>query len=177
MTRAMGRSTRIWLLIATALATGCRDRGPADPSADQLAKLSPEVFSHADEATADDARCLGADGILISATSIGPVRLGRPLQSLRQSCPIAQVKVPASSQVEGPVLGASAGGGLILFTVSGKDSTVETAGTSSPAFRASNGVGVGSVVRETPARASTVCFKRISGRVMEVFVSRRPLKC
>ena len=177
MAVAMSRSKGICLLIATALATGCRDHGPAGPSADELAKLSPEVFSHADEAGGEDSRCLGDEGILISATSIGPVRLGRPLQSLRQSCPIAQVKVPASSQVEGPVLGVSAGGGLILFTVAGKDSAVATAGTSSPAFRASNGVGVGSVVRETPARASTVCFKRSSGRVIEVFISRRPLKC
>jgi hypothetical protein len=177
MSRAMRGSKVIWQLIATALALGCRDRGPPDPNADELARLSPEVFSHADEASAEDARCLGAEGILISATSIGPVRLGRTLQSLRQSCPITQVKVPATTHVEGPVLGISASGGLILFTVAGNDSAVTTAGTSSPGFRASNGVGVGSVVRETPARAGTVCFKRDSGKVDEVFISRRPLKC
>src|SRR3954468_18770546 len=108
MTAAMPSSTGISVLLATLVAISCRDRGAAGPSTDELSKLSPEMFSHADEASVDDARRPVADWILISASSIGPIRLGRKLQSLRQSCAVAMVKVPASAGITGPVFGVSA---------------------------------------------------------------------
>jgi hypothetical protein len=177
MTAAMPSSTGIRVLVAALVAIGCRDRGAGGPSTDELSKLSPEMFSHADEASVEDAGCLAADGILISPISIGPVRLGRKLQSLRQSCAVAMVKVPASSGIKGPVFGVSASGGLILFTIAGRDSAIETAGTSNPGFRTPSGVGVGSSVREIPPAARTLCFKHNSVRVSEILISRRPLKC
>jgi hypothetical protein len=177
MTAAMPRSIRICGLLATVLAIGCRDRGAAGPDTDELAKLSPEVYSHADEASVEDAGCLAQDGVLISATSIGPIRLGGKLKALRQSCAIALVKVPASVGVNGPVFGVAASGGLILFTVTGRDSAIQTAGTSNPAFRTRNGIGVSSSVREIPAAPRSLCFKHDSVKVVEVLISRRPLKC
>jgi hypothetical protein len=177
MTAAMPSSTGIRVLLATLLAISCRDRGAAGPSTDELSKLSPEMFSHADEASVEDSRCLAVDGILISPSSIGPIRLGRKLESLRQSCAVATVKVPASAGITGPVFGVSASGGLILFTIAGRDSAIETAGTSNPGFRTPRGVGVGSSVREIPAGPSTICFKHDSVRVTEVLISRRRLKC
>jgi hypothetical protein len=177
MTPAMPASTRICALLATVLAIGCRDDGASVANSDELSRLPAEVFSHADQASAEDARCLGEDGVLISATSIGPIRLGRKLQMLRHSCDIAMVKVPASVGVNGPVLGVSANGGLILFTVAGRDSAVQTAGTSSPGFRTRNGIGVSSSIRSMPAAARTLCFKHDSAKVIEVLISRRPLKC
>src|SRR3954463_378011 len=65
MTAAMPRSIRICGLLATVLAIGCRDRGAAGPDTDELSKLSPEVYSHADEASVKDAGCLAQDGVLI----------------------------------------------------------------------------------------------------------------
>ena len=177
MTAAMPSCTGIRVLLATLLAINCRDRGAAGPSTDELSKLSPEMFSHTDAASVEDAGCLATDGVLISPTSIGPVRLGRKLQSLRQSCAVAMVKVPASAGITGPVLGVSASGGLILFTIAGRDSAIETAGTSNPGFRTPSGVGVGSSVREIPAGPGTICFKHDSVRVTEVLISRRRLKC
>jgi hypothetical protein len=159
------------------LAFGCRDDGAAAANSDELSKLSPEIFSHADQASAEDARCLGDDGVLISATSIGPIRLGRRLQSLRQSCAVAMVKVPASVGVNGPVFGVAGSGGLILFTVAGRDSAVQTAGTSNPGFRTPSGIGVSSGVRGIPAAPRTLCFKHDSVKVIEILISRRPLKC
>src|SRR2546423_2085 len=155
----MTLSGRIGLLgIATLIA--CSDHGSANPPADELSKISPEIFSHADPTLPDDARCAGQDGIVIAATSIGPVHLNRPLKSLRQSCAVALIKVPASVAIKGPVLGVSVAGGLIVFTVSGKDSVIETAGTSSPAFRTEAGAGAGSGVRPLPPARSTTCFRR-----------------
>jgi hypothetical protein len=157
-------------------ALGCGDRGSAGPGSDELSKVSPEIFSHTDEASAGDARCVDGDGILISPTGIGPIRLGRPLGIIRDRCAIALVKVPASFAIKGPVLGVSVGGGLILFTIAGRDSAVQMAATSSPAFRTSNGIGVGTNIGRLP-RSGTLCYKRQSTRVIEVFVSKRPLRC
>ncbi|HEY1951284.1 MAG TPA: hypothetical protein VGG76_00635 [Gemmatimonadaceae bacterium] len=173
----MRKPTGLSCLLATVLAIGCRDRGPAGPTTDELSKLSPEIFSHTDEAGIRDAPCLGGDGVLVSPSNIGPVRLGRRLQSLRQSCAIALVKVPASAGFNGPVFGVSAAGGLILFTVAGRDSAVQTAGTSNPAFRTRNGMGVGSSIRDVRIEHPGLCFKHDSAKVIEVFVSRRRLKC
>src|SRR5256714_622702 len=169
-------SARITLVsIATLLA--CSDRGSGNPPAEELSRISPETFSHADPTLPDEERCTGQDGILISATSIGPVRLDRPLKALRQRCDIALVKVPASVAIKGPVLGVSVGGGLIVFTVSGKDSVIETAGTSSPAFRTETGLGVGSGIGQLPPARSTICFRRGFVKGIEVFILRRFLSC
>lgn len=162
------------LVVAT---TACRDHGSAGPSGDEWAKVSPESFSHTDAAYAQDETCSGPEGILISATSIGPVRLGRPLSSLRERCEIAQVKVPGSISISGPVLGVSVDGGLILFTVAGRDSAVQTAATSSAAFRTPNGIGVGSSIKTFAPRTSSLCFRRDSARVTAVLISRRPGRC
>jgi hypothetical protein len=177
MTPAMPSSIRTYGVLATVLAIGCRDHGAAEPGTDELSKLSPEIYSHTDEASVEDAGCLTKDGVLISATSIGPIRLGAKLQSLRQSCAIAVVKVPASVGVNGPVFGVTVTGGLILFTIAGPDSAIQTAGTSNPGFRTASGIGVSSSVRDIPAAPRSLCFKHDSAKVVEVLISRRPLKC
>lgn len=172
----MLRLSEFYAMTATIAVFGCGDRGSSGPGTDELTKLSPEVFSHTDEASAEDAKCVDGDGILITATGIGPIQLGRQLKTIRARCAIALVKVPASVAIKGPVFGVSVSGGLILFTVAGTDSTVETAGTSSPAFRTRNGIGVGTTISQVPP-IRTLCFKRASTRVIEVFASRRPLQC
>jgi hypothetical protein len=168
--------SRVAFVLALAI-IGCGDHGSAGPSTGEWATTSPEVFSHTGAAYVEDEKCTGQDGILISATSIGPVRLGRPLSTLRVRCEIAQVKVPGSLSINGPVLAISVDGGLILFTVAGHDSAVRTAGTSSPAFRTPNGIGVGSRIRTSPARRSSICFRKDSDRITGVLVSRRPRIC
>jgi hypothetical protein len=151
--------------MATLVIAGCRER-PVTHSGSQATPTNPE-----------DAKCAGQDGTLVSSTSIGPVHLGRTLGSLRESCPIAMVKVPASMAIKGPVLGVSVDGGLILFTVAGKDSAVEWARTSSPVFRTRDSLGVGSTLRVTPPTAGTLCFRRDSATVVEILVSRRVTRC
>lgn len=168
--------SRVAFVLVLAI-VGCGDHGSAGPGTDEWARTSPEIFSHTDAPYVQDEKCAGQDGILISATSIGPVRLGRPIGALRARCEIAPVKVPGSLSINGPVLAMSVGGGLILFTVAGHDSAVQTAGTSSPAFRTPNGIGVGSRVKRSPPRRSSVCFKRDSDRIAEVLISRRPRVC
>src|SRR5437016_4401976 len=162
---------RIRALAGVLTLIACGDRGARNPTPDELENVSPEVFSHGDPTLADRERCAGQDGVIISATSIGPVHLGRPLRSLRQSCDIALLKVPPSVEIKGPVMGVLVDGGLIAFTVSGQDSVVETAGTSSPAFRTETGLGVGSSVAQISARTPTPCFRQDSARIVEVFVS------
>jgi hypothetical protein len=138
------------------LALACANDMTKGPSADELAALSPEAFSHSDAVYADDEKCGATNGVLVSPQSIGPVRLGRTLRDLRERCEIAMVKVPGSIAVRGPVLAVSLSGGLILFTVAGKDSAIQTAGTSSPAFRTANGVGVGSSGARLPSRVGSL---------------------
>ena len=167
---------RLSLTAAAFMLIACRDASPG-PKADELAKVSPEMFSHADPAVADDAKCLGTDGILVTAIGVGPVQIGRRLRVLRQRCEIAYVKVPGSVAIKGPVLGVSVGGGLILFTVGGPDSAVETLGTSSPAFRTSTGIGVGTGARNLRPTRGSLCFKRNSVQIVEIFVSRQTLRC
>jgi hypothetical protein len=164
-------------LTGALVAMACRDRGSAGPSANDLSALSPEIFSHTDAAYVDDEKCGGAEGIVISSGSIGPVRLGGRLKDLRARCEVGVVKVPGSIVVQAPVLEVSVGGGVILFTVAGKDSTVQTAGTTSPAFRTLGGVGVGSGARKLQAQRGQLCFRRDSTRVIEVLMSRRKIKC
>lgn len=159
------------------LALACASDISKGPSSDELATLSPEAFSHTDAVYADDEKCGAADGVLISPQSIGPVRLGRTLSELRGRCDIAMVKVPGSITVQGPVLAVSLSGGLILFTVAGKDSAIQTAGTSSPAFRTASGIGVGSSGARLPSRLGSTCFRRDSIRIVEVLLSRRPMRC
>jgi len=168
--------TSVELLLALAI-IGCGDHGSAGPGTGEWATMSPEVFSHTGAAYVEDEKCTGQDGILISATSIGPVRLGRSLGALRARCEIDPVKVPGSLSINGPVLAISVDGGLILFTVAGHDSAVQTAGTSSPAFRTPNGIGVGSRIRTSPPRRSSICFRKDSDRIAGVLVSRRPRVC
>src|SRR5947207_5144184 len=168
---------RVYALAAVLILIACGDRGSRNPSPDELGNVSPEIFSHGDPTLPDKERCAGQDGIVISGTSIGPVHLGRPLRSLRQSCDIALLKVPPSVAIKGPVMGVLVDGGLIAFTVSGQDSVVETAGTSSTAFRTETGLGVGSSVAQIPARTPTPCFRQDSARIVEVFVSRKALTC
>src|SRR3954463_10552031 len=167
---------RVYALAAALTLISCGDRGRT-PSTDELGNISPEIFSHSDPSLPDKERCAGTDGILISATSIGPVHLGRPLRTLRQSCVIALLKVPPSVAIQGPVLGVVVSGGLIAFTISGKDSVIETAGTSSPTFRTVTGLGIGSDVAQAPARIPTLCFRQDSTHIVEVFISRKTLTC
>jgi hypothetical protein len=162
---------------ALVVVLACGDRGPRQPTADELAKISPENFSHFDPAYADDEGCGSAEGILVSTQNIGPVRLGRPLKALRERCAIAMVKVPGSLGIQGPVLAVSHGGGLILFTVAGKDSAIQTAGTTSPAFRTPTGIGVGSSSKGISPNKGSLCFRRDSVQIIEVLISRRALKC
>ncbi|MFL5639213.1 MAG: hypothetical protein ACJ78M_07565 [Gemmatimonadaceae bacterium] len=168
---------RLHVLALAFAMISCGDGRPPSPTADDLAGLSPEVFSHGDPAFAEAAECTGKDGILISPKGIGPVQIGRPLRVLRQRCPIAYLKVPASVAIQGPVLGISASGGLIVFTVAGRDTAVETMATSSPAFRTSAGVGVGTSIRGLPRNEGSLCFKRDSVQIVRVLVARRAPRC
>ena len=169
-------TVRVSLALIASTLIACGDRRSAGRPTDELSKIPAETFSHGDPTLSDDEKCAGQDGVLISSTSIGPVHLGRPLRSLRKSCDIALLKVPASIAIRGPVMGVSVVGGLIVFTVSGNDSVIETAGTSSPAFRTETGLGVSSKA-QVLINASTLCFRRDSVKVIEVFVSRRSLSC
>ncbi|MGH7602891.1 MAG: hypothetical protein ACRENK_02715 [Gemmatimonadaceae bacterium] len=173
----MSTLRKITAVAAAMVAIGCRDHSSRGPSAEELATLSPEAFSHTDAMYVDDEKCGAADGVLISPQSIGPVRLGRPLRELRERCEIAMVKVPGSIAVQGPVLAVSLSGGVILFTVAGKDSVVQTAGTSSPAFRTATGIGVSTSGARLPSRVGSLCFRRDSLRIIEVLLSRRPVRC
>ena len=154
----------------------CTQNGEA-AKANDVARLSPDVFSHDDQVAISDQPCLGPTGVLITGTSIGPVAVGTPLSRLRKRCPIAVIKVPQSVAIQEQVLGVSVTGGLIVFTVAGKDSLVETVGTSSPAFRTSNGIGVGTPARGLSFRKGRVCFVRDSIQVTRILISRRELTC
>jgi hypothetical protein len=156
---------------------GCTQRGEAAPNPDDLATLSPDVFSHVDVAEIVDQRCIGTTGVLITASAIGPVTVGTPLSRLRQRCAITLVRVPPSVAIRGPVFGVSVSGGLIVFTVSGRDSVIETAGSASPAFRTSNGIGVDTPARGLSYKRGRVCFQRDSTRITRVFVSRHAITC
>ena len=160
-----------------ALIAGCTGNGDAAAKPDSAAALSPDVFSHTDPATIVDQPCLGSSGVLITANRIGPVAVGTPLSRLRRRCQIALVKVPSSVAIQGPVFGVSVTGGLIIFTVAGKDSVIETVGTSSAAFRTSNGIGVGTPSRGLSFNSGRVCFQRDSVQVTRVLISRRELPC
>src|SRR5690242_6011263 len=166
----------VTLAISLSGVMACRN-GEAAPNPDEMATLSPEVFSHTDPAVINDQACLGGGGVLITANGIGPVTVGTTLSRLRKRCQIAMVKVPSSMAIQGPVLGVSVGGGLILFTVSSKDSLIETAVSSSPAYRTSNGIGVGTPVRGLSYAAGRICFKHDSTRVTSVVISRHPITC
>ena len=144
---------------------------------DDLARISPDVFSHDDQVAIGDQPCLGSTGVLITAVSIGPVAVGTPLARLRQRCRVAAIGVPQSVAIQRPVLGVSVTGGLIAFTVVGKDSLIETVGTSSPAFRTSNGIGIGTPARGLSFKRGRVCFVHDSTQVTRVIISRRELTC
>ena len=165
------------LAVAIGLAAvgGCTDGEAA--RANDVAKLSPDVFSHDDQVAIGDQPCLGTTGVLITAASIGPVAVGTPLNRLRQRCPVAVIKVPQSVAINGPMLGVSVTGGLIVLTVAGKDSLIETVGTSSPAFRTTNGIGVGSLARGLSSKKGRVCFVHDSTQVIRIIISRRELAC
>src|SRR4051812_10616227 len=96
-------------LASLSVAVGCRN-GEAAPNPEEMATLSPEVFSHTDQAVINDRSCLAGAGVLITANGIGPVVVGTPLSKLRRRCQIAMVKVPSSMAIQGPVLGVSVGG-------------------------------------------------------------------
>jgi hypothetical protein len=163
------------VIIALSTVEGCT--GGEAAKADDVTKLSPEVFSHDDQVAISDQACLNATGVLITAVSIGPVAVGTPLRQLRQRCPVAVIKVPQSVAIQGPVLGVSVTGGLIVFTVASKDSLIETVGSSSPAFRTSNGIGVGTPARGLTFRKGRACFVHDSTQVTRVIISRRELTC
>ena len=172
------RSYRKVLTVLLGLsATGCTQSGEAAAKGDDFASLSPEVFSHADQVAISDQRCLGNTGVLITATSIGPVAVGTPLGQLRKRCRVALIKVPQSVAIQGPVLGVSVSGGLIVFTVAGKDSVIETVGSSNPAFRTSNGIGVGTPAHGLSVKKGRACFVRDSIQITRVIISRRPVNC
>jgi len=173
----MPRYGKVLAVLICLAGTGCTRDGEAAANGDEEARLSPDVFSHSDPVAVSDQSCLNSTGVLITATSIGPVTVGTPLSRLRQRCRIALVKVPQSVAIQGPVLGVSVTGGLIVFTVAGKDSLIETVGSSSPAFRTSNGIGVGVPARGLSFKKGPVCFVRDSIQVTRVIVSRRELTC
>jgi len=165
------------LLVGIAAIASCSRNSGNEANAGDTAALSPDVFSHSDPATIVDQPCLGSTGVLITANAIGPVGVGTSLSRLRQRCQIALVKVPSSVAIHGPVFGVSVTGGLIIFTVAGKDSVIETIGTSSPAFRTSNGIGVGSPSRGLSFNKGRVCFQHDSIQVTRVLISRGELSC
>jgi len=173
----MPRYGKVLTVLLCLVAADCTENGEAAAKADDFARLSPEVFSHDDQAAIADEACLGKAGVLITATSIGPVAVGTPLSQLRKRCRVALIKVPQSVAIQGPVLGVSVSGGLIAFTVVGKDSVIETVGSSNPAFRTSNGIGVGTPARGLSVRKGRVCFVRDSTQVTRVIISRRPVTC
>jgi hypothetical protein len=173
----MPKLTRLAALTAALATLACGDHGAQGPSAAELSKVSPEIFSHFDPSYVDDQGCGGQEGILISPQSIGPVRLGAQLKKLRDRCGIAMVKVPGSLGVQGPVLAVSLGGGVILFTVAGRDSAIETAGTTSPAFRTPTGIGVGSSTKGLPPSKGSLCFRRDTAQITEVLISRHRMNC
>jgi hypothetical protein len=168
---------KVLTLLLGLSASGCTQSGEAAAKEDDFARLSPEVFSHDDQAAIADQACLGNTGVLITATSIGPVAVGTPLSQLRKRCRVALIKVPQSVAIQGPVFGVSVTGGLIVFTVAGKDSVIETVGSSNPAFRTSNGIGVGTPARGLSVKKGRVCFVRDSTQVTRVIISRRPAAC
>ena len=165
------------VIIGLSAAAGCTQSGEAAAKTEGLAALSPDVFSHDDQAAISDQGCLGGSGVLITGTSIGPIAVGTPLRQLRQRCRVAMVNVPQSVAIQGPVLGVSVSGGLVVFTVAGKDSVVETVGSSNPAFRTANGIGVGTPARGLSFKKGRVCFVRDSTRITRVIISRRALTC
>ena len=168
---------KVLAVIAGLSATSCTQSGESAAKADDLAKLSPDIFSHDDRVAITDQACLGGTGVLITANSIGPLTLGTPLSQVRKRCPVALVNVPQSVTIQGPVFGVSVAGGLIVFTVAGKDSVIETVGSSNPAFRTSNGIGVGTPARGLSFRKGRVCFAHDSTRITRVLISRRTLTC
>jgi hypothetical protein len=168
---------KVLAVVAGLSAIGCTQSGEAAAKAEGLAKLSPDAFSHDDQAAISDQGCLGSSGVLITANSIGPVGVGNPLRQLRQRCRVALINVPQAVAIQRPVLGVSVSGGLIVFTVEGRDSVVETVGSSSPAFRTSNGIGVGTPARGLSFRKGRVCFVRDSSQVTRVIISRKTLPC
>lgn len=165
------------VLAGFAAITSCTRKGDAAANPDSAAALSPDVFSHTDPATIVDQPCLGSTGVVITADAIGPVSVGTPLSRLRRRCQIALVKVPTSVAIQGPVFGVSVTGGLIIFTVAGQDSVIETVGTSSPAFRTSNGIGVGTPSRGLSFSRGRVCFVHDAVQVSRVLISRAKLSC
>ena len=167
---------KVRAVVAGLALAGCRN-GEAAPNPDDLMTLSPEIYSHADPAAIGDQSCLGSSGVLITARGIGPVSVGVPLSALRRRCQIALVKVPSSVAIKGPVFGVSVTGGLIIFTVAAKDSIIETVGTSSPAFRTSNGIGVGTPARGLSFKKGRVCFLHDTLQVTRVLISRHALGC
>ena len=169
---------RVFALLTGLLAAGaCTQSGEAAAKADDLARLSPDIFSHDDQQAISDQQCLGGAGVMITATSIGPVTVGTPLSRLRQRCRVALINVPQSVTIQEPVFGVSVAGGLIVFTVAGKDSVIETVGSSNPAFRTSNGIGVGTPARGLSFRKGRVCFVHDSTQITRILISRRTLAC
>ena len=165
------------VIIGLSAVAACTQSGEAAAKADDLAQLAPDIFSHDDQVAITDQACLGATGVLITANSIGPVTLGTPLSQMRKRCAVALVNVPQSVTIQGSVFGVSVAGGLIVFTVAGKDSVIETVGSSNPAFRTSNGIGVGTPARGLSFRKGRVCFAHDSTRITRVLISRRTLAC
>lgn len=163
------------VIIAVSAVASCTDGEAA--KVDDRAKISPDAFSHDDQVAISDQPCLGPTGVLITAVSIGPVEVGTPLSRLRQHCRVAAIDVPQSVAIQGPMFGVSVTGGLIVFTVVGRDSLIETVGSSSPAFRTSNGIGVGTPARGLSFKKGRVCFIHDSTQVTRVIISRRELTC
>jgi hypothetical protein len=163
------------VIMGLSMVGGCTEGEAA--KANDVAKLSPDVFSHGDPVAISDQPCLEPKGVLITAASIGPVTVSTPLSRLRQRCRVAVIKVPQSLAIQEPVFGVSVTGGLIVFTVAGRDSLIETVGSSSPAFRTSNGIGVGTPSRGLTFRKGRVCFVHDSTQVTRVIISRRELTC
>src|SRR5438270_8194357 len=128
-------TVRVSLALIASTLIACGDGRSAGRPTDELSKIPAETFSHGDPTLSDDEKCAAQDGVLISSTSIGPVHLGRPLRSLRKSCDIALLKVPASIAIRGPLTGLAVVGRLTIFTVHGDDRVIETEGITYPAYR------------------------------------------
>src|SRR5436305_14687166 len=103
------------VIMGLSMVGGCTEGEAA--KANDVAKLSPEVFSHGDPVAISDQPCLAPTGVLITAASIRPVTVSTPWSRLRQRCRVAVINVPQALAIQEPLLGVSVTGGSLAFTL------------------------------------------------------------